>query len=663
MAIAQLTIDINARMASIEKDMGELAQIANRRAEEMRRSFEAVGATLAATFAGVSVAGVAASFRGLVDQLDALNDTADSTGSSIENISALEDIAKRTGGSLEDVTSILVKFNGVLKEADGKNGVSKALKAIGLDANELRRMDPADALQKTAEALSRFADDGNKARLIQELFGKSVKEAAPFLKDLADQGKLNAKYTAAQAEEAEKFNKQLTALQANINGAARSIVSDMLPALNRLMERANKGGFFAALGFDDAFKDKAKLAGVASELTSLASQKEQFEKALKSEPYNVEYSRRLAEINEQLVAAKKNFKDAYAAFQQQERVAIGEATMGAYVPRRLPQKPSLPDAGGGKKDEPEKAFRTSEIEREIEALQRKAQAAQNLTEVQRVLAEFESGKYKGAKASEMGKAFDLAQQIDKIREVAKAEEDAAKARNEQARVKAQLEQEADRYFEASLTQQEKLEATVKRINELYEKGAFGTKGTTEAIEKQARAIKAASDESSKLNEAARDMADIFTRAAESGDNLGKALETIIKKRLVFEPMAKALEAGFQSLFSLAGGLFGGGASTPSSGPGLKAPSSTVSTFGLPGHADGLSYVPYDNYVARLHKGERVLTAKENAQYGSAGGITVVNHNTIGSGVSRAEVAAAMEMARRETMAAILESKRNRGAFA
>ena len=28
------------------------------------------------------------------------------------------------------------------------------------------------------------------------------------------------------------------------------------------------------------------------------------------------------------------------------------------------------------------------------------------------------------------------------------------------------------------------------------------------------------------------------------------------------------------------------------------------------HADGLDYVPFDGYIARLHRGERVLTAEE-----------------------------------------------------
>ena len=33
-----------------------------------------------------------------------------------------------------------------------------------------------------------------------------------------------------------------------------------------------------------------------------------------------------------------------------------------------------------------------------------------------------------------------------------------------------------------------------------------------------------------------------------------------------------------------------------------------------GHADGLAYVPKNNYIARLHEGERVLTKKENQDY-------------------------------------------------
>lgn len=40
----------------------------------------------------------------------------------------------------------------------------------------------------------------------------------------------------------------------------------------------------------------------------------------------------------------------------------------------------------------------------------------------------------------------------------------------------------------------------------------------------------------------------------------------------------------------------------------------ANTSNLPGHKNGLDYVPYDNYVARLHEGERVLTKEENREY-------------------------------------------------
>ena len=51
--------------------------------------------------------------------------------------------------------------------------------------------------------------------------------------------------------------------------------------------------------------------------------------------------------------------------------------------------------------------------------------------------------------------------------------------------------------------------------------------------------------------------------------------------------------------------------------------------GYTGHAAGLSYVPYNDYPARLHKGERVLTARENREYSSGGNVMVsVNGNLV-----------------------------------
>lgn len=634
MALATLTVDINARMASIEKDLGRVSHIAEQQAARVEAAFAKVGPAVAGIFVGLSVGTVVTAFRGVVDQLDALNDAADATGSSIENISGLEDVAKRTGASLDDVTSILVKFNGVLKEADGKNGVSQALKAIGLDATELRRLDPAEALQKTAEALSGFADDGNKARLVQELFGKSVKETAPFLKDLAEQGQLNVKVTTEQAAEAEKFNKQMFELQANISSASRALASDWLPAINRM---------FAI------FQDK--------DASVVASQIKEFEDALKKEPYNTAYKARLDEL-----------RAAYAGISQEAKGAAGLLNAGGgrgYVnPDQV--KPKVLDfSGSSPSDKKPSAPRTSEIEREIEALTRKVQTTKDLTESEKLLADIERGRYKGASVQDVGKAFDLAGQIDQAKELDDAWNQVFQTLDDQQKLASKNAEEAARYFEASMTPAEKLEQTLARINELYNEGAFGAVGSADAIEKQARAIKAAKDETDQLNDSARELADIFTRAAERGDDLGKALETIIKKKLLFDPMAKSLELGFQSLLSFGGSFFSGG-STSSNPSQYALTSGSGSGMGLklPGHKDGLDYVPRDDYVARLHKGERVLTAQENAAYSKGGGgVTVIQNNTIGSNVSRADVAAAMEQARLSTLATIAESQRNRGAFA
>lgn len=197
----------------------------------------ALGALAVPVSAG-AIVGIANQVRGAIDEL---KDLSEAVGSSVENISALDGIARDTGGTIETVSAALVKFNSVLKDADPDKGAGAVLKALNLDIEQLKRLDPAEALRQTAVALAAYADDGEKARAVQELFGKSVKEVGPFLRDLAEAGKLNARVTTEQAEEVDRFNKELAKLQAGAGDVARSLTIDVVGALNQVIDRFQKG--------------------------------------------------------------------------------------------------------------------------------------------------------------------------------------------------------------------------------------------------------------------------------------------------------------------------------------------------------------------------------------------------------------------------------------
>jgi len=662
MAISTLTIDIVAKMASLERDMGKVVQLSERTAGRINSAFSAAGSVIAASIAGIGLASVVQGFRSVVDQLDALNDAADATGSSIENLSALEDIGKRTGASFESVTSTLVKFNSVLKDADGKNGVSQALKAIGLNAEELKRIDPAEALRQTAVALSQFADDGNKARLVQELFGKSVKDAAPFLKDLAESGKLNATVTSEQAAEAEKFNKQLFTLNTNIGNVGRSIASTLVPALNELFEstrgffdRVEKRGILGAFGDDlDAALKQGRIDTLNEQIKSLKVSLDDLMKDQKSGGNLQFQAQRIGVLREEISKLQ-------GLLDKEQKITFPPTGAGGGRGVINPDvvKPTLSAAplATTRQTGPTSAAppaKDQSAARYIEQLNEQIQKLNQLTTLQEAEAKLQGELSGKTTLSQAEKIRSLAAEIDKKEALADIDKYIVELTKEKADAEKLASEEAARYYEASLTPADELAEKLKRINELYESGAFGG----DSDKKRAAAIKAANDEFTaqdenlrKLNSTASEFSNIMLSAIQNGDDLGKALEQIALKAFIFDPLSDALSglfkgamggggAGGGGILGIVGSLFGGFFAEGGSPP--------VGKVSVVGERGPELFVP-----------KSAGTIIPNKALGGQA-VNITQQISIGEGVSANGVMSAMQAAKEMAKAEVMQILRGRG---
>lgn len=248
-AVRALTSEIKglgAVQRSTARDSSELAAAGKKVATQ----FSQTGAALASLGTAIGVTRLAGLITSAIDTGDAIFKLSQKTGVSTEALSVLAFAGKTANLSLDDLgTSLkfLSKSLGALQRGDPE--ISAAFHGIGLAAKDLTGLSLDQALQKIADAQSRFADSSTKAEVALRLFGRNGTEVIPFLNDLANGGfdkaaeaakRLGIVWSREAAKGAQDFNDSVIVLKASLQGLAGELAKETTPGLTKVFQEATR---------------------------------------------------------------------------------------------------------------------------------------------------------------------------------------------------------------------------------------------------------------------------------------------------------------------------------------------------------------------------------------------------------------------------------------
>lgn len=671
MAIATLTVDINAKLAGIQGDLGKVSRLAEQSAKRIEGAFAGVGTAIKGAFAGFAATLTAGFLTDIVQQVvdaqDALADLSKSTAISVETLSGLGFAAKTTGGDLDSIATAINK----LQVNIGKD--PEKYKQLGIDAK-----DGYEAFKQLADIFVAIEEPETRAAVAAEAIGKAWAGAAAGLSEggkgfdaLVQKGKALSGVTEESVARAADLNAKLDILKARAGGAATALVNDMVPALTRVAEdmekAAQSGGVLAGI-----------LAGLGSALKQVFSGMEYGQSNFSKSQQIKDLEERIGELQGKADRAKKAgggiINDLVfgkpGEFDQQIAVAknqiealkkFGKESVGAKTGEETAKKPPSDAAikgflgGGGKSGGGSKAAKAiDDGARLVEQLRDQIRAQQDLTEVEKLELAIADGKYKTASAANLAIARGYAETLDAIKANKTALEEEAEASKKRLDVFA----EGKRIFESVRTPAEALDAELSRLLELMAAGAINMETFGRAAGKageEMQRLEAKTEETNDLlNEFAKSAAQniqtaladfLFDPFAEGMDGMVKRFGEAIK-RMIAEAVAADLA---KRLFGDLGGKGGSGQLGGWVGEGLGWLKGVIGGS----FASGIDYVPRD-MVAQIHKGERIIPAAQN---NGAGGHSIVVNLSMAGGSSSADARRAGGAIGREILGAIAGARR------
>lgn len=556
----------------------------------------AVGAALSAALVGSVYA-----FQRLINSAADFQDLAEKTGGSAEGLASFAVAAGTAGTSVEAIAQASIKLTKSLVGVDDESkAAGAAVAALGLDLGEFKKLSPEEQIETVSKALAGFKDGAEKTAVATALFGKSGAELLPFLKALEEQGGRQKILTDQQIKQADDYADAQARTRAELTQYAQAAATQVIPAITALTGAfsdvlksmlgvgnetsklsANKairefsesgaialatladGAYNAAIGLKALYSSLSVVAllNPAAIVSGIAT------KGVAGYADTVKATVATAQADLERLKTGLGLADKvrsrFAAQAATERQAAQENR--GFTPDT---KPTLKFSGAEAK---EKKAATDEGQKYLEKLQAQLDKTRELTTVETLLSEIQSGRLKLSGKVTQAQLLDLAKLVDATKEATKVAEERQKQRtkdNDDALKASQDIEEADRSRLKALTdggpaaQLEKQRKEMVYLAEAFEKGKISAEEFNDA----ATGFLDLKANTEKTKSLADELNLSFTSAFEDAIVGGKGLSDVLKgleadlirivtRQLVTKPLGDAL-GGF--LGGLGGGGSGGG---------------------------------------------------------------------------------------------------------
>lgn len=255
MAIATLTIDMVAKLASLERDMGRAAHVAEKNAAKMDAAFRKIKLAIAPIAAAFATRDIFLWLDGVGKSAKEIGTLSSASGVGAEQFQRLAYGAKQVGIEQDKLADIFKdtqdKVGEFLQTGGGplKDFFEQVAPKVGVTVEQFRRLSGPEALQLYFDSLQKANLGQKEMTFYMEAIANDSSRLAPLLRDngaawqqMGDEAeRFGAVMSQDMIRSSIEFNKQMDKLNAAMTAFSHAAAAEVVPGLTRILEQMTEG--------------------------------------------------------------------------------------------------------------------------------------------------------------------------------------------------------------------------------------------------------------------------------------------------------------------------------------------------------------------------------------------------------------------------------------